>query len=86
MLHNVVEQCWQQKMFFSLVFQSPQQFVHFCSVDMNVVKCLHAIFSRCYSRIGRSYNRPGPQILSIGQYCDYEDIIIHEMLHAVGRK
>ncbi|XP_028405803.1 uncharacterized protein LOC114528384 [Dendronephthya gigantea] len=38
----------------------------------------------CYSRIGRSYARPGPQIISIGQYCDYKDIIIHEMLHAVG--
>jgi hypothetical protein len=40
---------------------------------------------RCYSRIGRSYARQGPQVISIGQHCDYEDIIIHEMLHSVGR-
>ncbi|CAB4020073.1 partial, partial [Paramuricea clavata] len=38
----------------------------------------------CYSRIGRSYARQGPQVISVGQYCDYEDIIIHEMLHSVG--
>ncbi|KAL9956652.1 hypothetical protein ACROYT_G038161 [Oculina patagonica] len=38
----------------------------------------------CWSYIGREYNKPGAQELSIGDGCNTKGIIIHELMHALG--
>lgn len=39
---------------------------------------------RCWSNIGREYNVPGAQELSIGEGCNTKGIITHELMHALG--
>lgn len=38
----------------------------------------------CSSKVGKSYAVAGAQKLSLGQGCDFEGTIIHELLHALG--
>ena len=40
--------------------------------------------SRCWSTVGREFNIPGSQELSIGNGCNTKGIIIHELMHALG--
>ncbi len=40
------------------------------------------LMPRCYSYVGRI---DGRQSLSIGDSCEYKGIIVHELLHALGR-
>ena len=46
---------------------------------------LNSIY-RCYSGIGRKYWKTGPTRISLGQDCAYKDIVMHEVLHALGTK
>ena len=39
---------------------------------------------RCSSKVGKSYAVAGAQKLSLGQGCDFEGTIIHELLHTLG--
>jgi len=38
----------------------------------------------CYSGIGKKYWKTGPTVISIGLNCNYKDIVMHEVLHALG--
>lgn len=46
----------------------------------NVIKCLF-IF-RCWSQVG--YRRKSPQLISLGNGCNFKGIITHEMTHCLG--
>ena len=41
-------------------------------------------FCSCWSPVGRQYQLKGPQELSIGDGCNYKQLIIHEFMHALG--
>ena len=44
----------------------------------------HTTF-RCYSAIGKRFYKKGPQELSLGRNCGHISIVLHEMLHALGK-
>lgn len=54
--------------------------VHACEHDESAT--WSSFGSRCFSFIGRI---GGPQDISIGQGCEFEGVVIHEMFHALGR-
>ena len=42
--------------------------------------------SRCSSKVGKKYAELGGQKLSLGDGCNFEGTIAHELLHALGKK
>ena len=42
--------------------------------------------SRCSSKIGKKYAELGGQKVSLGDGCNFEGTIAHELLHALGKK
>ena len=34
--------------------------------------------------MGKQYNKPGAQIVSVGKMCDNVGIIMHELMHSLG--
>lgn len=43
-------------------------------------------YSRCSSKVGKKYAERGGQKVSLGDGCDFEGTITHELLHALGTK
>lgn len=42
--------------------------------------------SRCSSKVGKKYAELGGQKVSLGDGCNFEGTITHELLHALGKK
>ena len=51
---------------------------------MKVTFSLLHLHSRCYSSVGVHYWKTGSQDISLGNGCNHQGVIMHEMMHAAG--